>query len=621
MKLRLIAAGSALAMMVVATPARAETQPGQLPIRFPACGKLVTKSFRLGADMNCTGDALLIGKSGITIDLNRKTITGDMEDVGISPGSEPTPTDTVVRNGAVRGFQYGLLLGPNSTIADVTIVDHEYGVRSAAGLTLRNSSLVANTTAYLGTGEPGVTLTGNRFSANDRAVVIDLGSHIPPQSTATQIRNNTIVGNFEHGIYVVNGTEHVIANNIVSANGNSGAGDGFPGIELEPQATYVKTVDNEIDGNGDDGYRDDGANNTASGNKARANGYWDSDGVGTGIEHGTNAGGTGNVALGNDSTTQCTLASMCTAPVSSSTLPLATPACGSTVVASFRLASNVTCPEDWITVTGKDVIVDLNGKTVTGADRDQAVFFADFGAPRFSGVTGGLRTIVKNGAVRGFSGAAVLLPKGGIARNLVVADSLSGIQVEGAKGAQVNGNVSAGNLKALSAHGAVDARANSLLSSASQGSDLWIDVPMANGSMHLERNLIAGNLSPGVYVDGESSPTGVVIASNTILGNGHEGEFGPNSGIYLGVFGQDRVTEAVVKNNVVEGSGGDGYQDAGRRNLARSNFVRANGYYLGGANETGTGLDAADAIDPKGSGNTSIGNDAADQCRPDPLCY
>jgi parallel beta-helix repeat protein len=626
---RILAAICTIGLTAIAGgSAWAEVQPGdQLPIMTPGCGETVHSSFRLGANLDCVGNGLLIGDPGITIDLNKKTLSGDLEDIGISP-VDPAVGNTTVRNGAVRGFQYGLSLGPASKINNVVIVDHEFGVETSEGLLLSNSTVVANNVGVTSGASPGVVIENNRFSTNDTGIVISfvVGSP-PPVPVATKIRHNVIAGNFERGIWISNGSEHVVAENTISGNGNSGTGTGFPGIEIDPPANAIRTIDNDIDGNGNDGYRDDGTDNEATGNKARGNGFQKSDGDGTGIEGGTNPTGSKNLSLGNDSATQCTHASMCKSPSKSyrgPTLPLKTPACESTVKGSFRLAHDVTCAGDWIDIGKPDVIVDLNGHTVKGAETDGELGAQDIYHRAIESYVA--NTTVRNGAIRGFSGDGVFSGRGGDVRDVVIADSGEAVVSWSEENViSMTRNVLAGNLTGLSGFGGYDATKNAFLAN-----DEGAYIASVSGSTaigNISENLIAGNRAEGVLL--ESASNGVGVVENVILGNGHGGDdiTGSYAGIRTvayedhGLSGETFASEEnLIKGNTIEGSGDDGYRDAGTDNTAKSNVSRGNGFLLGVADGTGTGIDASAATSPHGSGNRSIGNDASDQCAPDSLC-
>jgi hypothetical protein len=71
------------------------------------CGQTITQSTTLTADQSCTGDGLIVGSDGVTIDLGGFTISGDRDtdDVGIDVGEFSHVT---IRNGTVENFNIGI---------------------------------------------------------------------------------------------------------------------------------------------------------------------------------------------------------------------------------------------------------------------------------------------------------------------------------------------------------------------------------------------------------------------------------------------------------------------------------------------------------------------------------
>src|SRR3954453_22537414 len=103
LRLRNIGFAWALAVAALAVPAAASGAQ-------PACGATLTNDVKLNADLDCSGyngDALMIGKQGVTVDLNGHTLTGPGAHEGIVDYS--TGYDNVfVKNGTVESFQYGV---------------------------------------------------------------------------------------------------------------------------------------------------------------------------------------------------------------------------------------------------------------------------------------------------------------------------------------------------------------------------------------------------------------------------------------------------------------------------------------------------------------------------------
>ncbi|MGW4466204.1 hypothetical protein, partial [Micromonospora sp. NPDC004704] len=90
----------AAGLTVSATPASAVAAP---PVQ---CGDTITRDVTLRADLRCTGDALVIGANGVTVDLNQHVISGPRTSgVGISATQR---SGLRIRNGAIIDFAWGV---------------------------------------------------------------------------------------------------------------------------------------------------------------------------------------------------------------------------------------------------------------------------------------------------------------------------------------------------------------------------------------------------------------------------------------------------------------------------------------------------------------------------------
>ena len=97
---RLLAVGLALGVVALAAPGVAAANP--------ACGATLTSSVKLTSDMSCSGTALTVGKSGITINLNGHTITGSGYTNGYYGVYNYGYDKVTVENGTITDFEYGL---------------------------------------------------------------------------------------------------------------------------------------------------------------------------------------------------------------------------------------------------------------------------------------------------------------------------------------------------------------------------------------------------------------------------------------------------------------------------------------------------------------------------------
>lgn len=160
------------------------------------CGSVVTRSVVLTQDLlGCQGDGLVIGASGITVNLGGHTVAGLVSDdsVGIRNAGH---ANVVVKNGVVQQFERGVQL------------------TGVSGNRLR-----------------GLTV---QLNASDG---IDLN-----HSSSNQVLGGTVLDNF-HGVLLENGSAgNLVANAVLQ--GNHGAG-----IRLDT-ATGNRVTGNIVNGNG-----------------------------------------------------------------------------------------------------------------------------------------------------------------------------------------------------------------------------------------------------------------------------------------------------------------------------------------------------------------------------------
>ena len=192
----------------MATPAAAQQQqqqPQQLPGETPgassssnaACGQVVSGVVNLTANLNCSGDGLIVGGPNTVINMNGFSITGPGQDsskVGIMVPN----VDNVVVNGpgSISNFQAGVLL------------------TGATGFTINSVILSNNQIGTFMTGAENAQVQQNIIQGNS----IGVASH---SSTGAAIDSNLMNGNLLAGITFVNSQQSNIGmNNVVgSQNG------------------------------------------------------------------------------------------------------------------------------------------------------------------------------------------------------------------------------------------------------------------------------------------------------------------------------------------------------------------------------------------------------------------
>ena len=120
MKLR--ASLVAVVALVLVTVAPQANGGGGTPIT--TCGQTVTTDAVLTQDLVCTGSGVIVGASGITVDLKGFTIRGDrgLGDYGIDDSGG---FDSVtIKNGVLRNFKNASWPATNVTIADKLTVQN-----------------------------------------------------------------------------------------------------------------------------------------------------------------------------------------------------------------------------------------------------------------------------------------------------------------------------------------------------------------------------------------------------------------------------------------------------------------------------------------------------------------
>jgi hypothetical protein len=221
-----------------------------------ACGQLVTTNAFLTANLLCTGSGVVVGASGITIDLKGFMLRGSGAYYGID---DPGYDRVTVKNGVLRNFDVG-----------VYAYDGADEVRVSDLLASGNFS--------------GVYIVGNEAWVKSSAASAN-GPGIYVQGESARVEKATAVGNQLSGISIVG--------DAASVRSSTASGNGGDGIVVAGDAALIKS------------------------NRAEANGFSGgaSDGAGLGIEvvngsFTTPPAGT-NVARGNDAPNECIPASLC----------------------------------------------------------------------------------------------------------------------------------------------------------------------------------------------------------------------------------------------------------------------------------------------------------------------
>lgn len=198
------------------------------------CGQVIVQDTVLDADVGpCPGPGIIIGASGITLDLGGHTVFGASSSTSSGLLVENQRAGVRVRNGTVTGFQLG--------ISGVQVVGSTF-----EGLIVRNNR--CHGIEVLGFGSAGF-LTAARENT---------------------MRGNVIRENGCSGVRLFQRSEsNLVERNAITGNAGSGVFLELTGPNNSPRSNTVRQ--NSITSNGGDGITDQGFFNTFSGNVIRGN--------------------------------------------------------------------------------------------------------------------------------------------------------------------------------------------------------------------------------------------------------------------------------------------------------------------------------------------------------------
>jgi Periplasmic copper-binding protein (NosD) len=187
----------------VVFPTNAMAQEEQPPQGTVACGQVVQGNVTLTANLNCTGDGLIVGDDATTINLNGFGIFGpgaDSSKVGIGVSEDSV---TINGPGIISGFQAGVLAtgaqelvvtslilqnnqiaafftgADQASVQENIIKNNNIGVasHSASGLSIENLLMDGNALAgvtFVNTDGSGIT--SNNIQGSQNAIFLDAQS-------------------------------------------------------------------------------------------------------------------------------------------------------------------------------------------------------------------------------------------------------------------------------------------------------------------------------------------------------------------------------------------------------------------------------------------------------------
>ena len=219
--MRLRSSLAAVVAVVLVTVAPQANGAGGVAIT--ACGQVVTANAFLTQDLVCTGDGIVVGASGITIDLKGFTIRGD-RDLGDYGIDDSAGYDNItIKNGLIRNFYLGV--AADGAADSVSVSSLVANGNSVYGISIVGDSAKVQSSTASGNATAGIFVGGDfaRIKSSTAAGSSTLGFEVIGDSA--QVTSSIAAGNGVDGIYV-NGDAPSIKGNHADGNGfATGASD------------------------------------------------------------------------------------------------------------------------------------------------------------------------------------------------------------------------------------------------------------------------------------------------------------------------------------------------------------------------------------------------------------
>ena len=221
--------------------------PSQAVATHVQCGDLITQDTTLDSDLvNCPGDGVVIGASGITLDLGGHTIDGTGVGDGQTGVYDEGHDGVIVEGGRIQEFYSAVYLDDAhaNVVRGLSVTDTGQAIylEHADGNAIeRNVVTSSGNGVYIYPAGNDNVIAGNSFSGGGGGITLVSfsvdGSHLVARTRvegnrlvgnavgilshfaeATQMRGNRVIGNTETGI-IESGLEAAIVSNTVAGNG------------------------------------------------------------------------------------------------------------------------------------------------------------------------------------------------------------------------------------------------------------------------------------------------------------------------------------------------------------------------------------------------------------------
>ena len=178
-----------------------------------SCGERVADDYILTEDLNCSGDGLIVEESGVTLDCDGHSISGDGSGAGVyADGAD----SLVIKNCIIRDFQTGVEL---NNIADAVILDN----------TITNNGVIMDGFSGIHMTEvDNANILNNDISSNDYGVVMESVAN-------SELTDNTFTYNSYEAIHMENSHNNIISGGEIGNNNQECCG-GNGGIYLSASA-------------------------------------------------------------------------------------------------------------------------------------------------------------------------------------------------------------------------------------------------------------------------------------------------------------------------------------------------------------------------------------------------
>ena len=301
MSLQRIALVAVAAALLVAVAPEAQ---GYGTASITSCGQTVTANAQLAHDLVCSGNGVVVGATGITIDLKGHTIRGNQSFNHYGVDDSGGYNKLTVKNGALRNFYDGVHADANKVNVSNVVATGNFDI--GIFITGNNASVTSSTAA--GNGFDGIDIAGQSATIKSSSTHGNAHNGIIVQGDDASIDSSAASGNL-YGV--------AVGGNGASIDSTASTGNTQYGFQIAifPGGPGVTITSSIASGNGLGGILSSGGNakledNVADGNGFGAGGVSDLVGWGIIVTAFTKATGT-NVALGNDDPAECSPANLC----------------------------------------------------------------------------------------------------------------------------------------------------------------------------------------------------------------------------------------------------------------------------------------------------------------------